>query len=325
MESASGQIWFLQLFSVLLTFGICSLGGLTLFGFLGKFWYWFDICNHFRVQYLVSLIASVAASFWIREWALGWLGLAFALINLVVIFPIFILPVGWKRGQPESRLLLANVLRKNHSYNQMLKLIRESQPDLIALVEPDQSWVNALAPLMEQYPYQHIAPRDDNYGLALFSKHPIENQKTHILAGKGTPTLSSDVCWDRRSVRIVLTHPPPPKNSNDSNWRDRQMDNLAELINDQETPVIVCGDFNITPWSPSFRRMERKGKVVDSMRGFGFQATWPADRRWLRVPIDHCLVSPDIQIVQRKVGPKIGSDHLPLIIDFRFNQPVNNR
>jgi endonuclease/exonuclease/phosphatase (EEP) superfamily protein YafD len=320
MESAPGLVWVVQLFSGLLALGIFGLGVLTLLGFFAQYGYLFDICNHFRVQYLVLVIAFAFAGIWINNWILVWLGLAIALVNLILILPIFISPIGWKHGAPEYRLLLANVLRRNHSYQLMLELIQESRPDIIALVEPDQRWLDAMVPIKDRYPFNHVIPRDDNYGLALFSQYSLENKMVQQLTEKDVPTLSAEIRFNGKGMRILVTHPPPPKKTAGLIWRDRQMDSLSRFAYNKGVHVLVCGDFNITPWSRSFRRMEHKGNLVDSTRGFGFQPTWPVDHRWFRVPIDHCLVSPGIQIVRRKVGPKIGSDHLPVIIDFRLSQ-----
>ncbi len=42
------------------------------------------------------------------------------------------------------------------------------------------------------------------------------------------------------------------------------------------------------------------------------QATWNA-RRWVpRIPIDHVVVSPEVKVIARRVGPDVGSDHLPI-------------
>ena len=319
MGSLTGQILDLQLVSALLALGIIGLSGLTLIGFFSRRSYLFDICGHFRMQYLILATGFALASLWINEWLLALISLAIASVNIIVLLPIYIRPVGWKRGQPEIRLLLANVLRKNQSYDLVLNLIRVYRPDVIVLIEPDQPWLDAMLPVNELFPYHHAAAQDDNYGLALLSRYPLENRAVHNITGKGVPTLSAEIRLDGQSVRILVTHPPPPKNYVNLSWRDSQMEGLAELAKNQDMPVILCGDFNITPWSRPFRRMEREGKLVDSTRGFGFQPTWPVDRPWLRVPIDHCLVSPNIQVVQRKVGPRIGSDHLPLIVDIRLS------
>lgn len=33
------------------------------------------------------------------------------------------------------------------------------------------------------------------------------------------------------------------------------------------------------------------------------------------IPIDHFLLSPDVKVVSREVGPEVGSDHRPVTID----------
>lgn len=40
----------------------------------------------------------------------------------------------------------------------------------------------------------------------------------------------------------------------------------------------------------------------------------------MSIPIDHCLHSPDITVINRRVGSDVGSDHYPLIIDFSINR-----
>lgn len=78
------------------------------------------------------------------------------------------------------------------------------------------------------------------------------------------------------------------------------------------------GDFNMTPWSPKFRQLVADSHLRDTVRGFGLQPTWPAGAPQFWIPIDHVLVSPDILVVDRRVGPDLGSDHYPVIVDIQL-------
>ena len=73
--------------------------------------------------------------------------------------------------------------------------------------------------------------------------------------------------------------------------------------------------------SHHFRLLLRRTGLRDSARGRGVQPTWPAGSPLLAIPLDHCLHSPDIAILQRRIGGDVGSDHYPVIVDFTFRPP----
>ena len=78
------------------------------------------------------------------------------------------------------------------------------------------------------------------------------------------------------------------------------------------------GDLNVSPWSAEFRQLLKDSQLRDSTKGFGLQPTWPTHVRLMQIPIDHLLYSSDIKIIDRRVGPNIGSDHYPLIVDLQI-------
>jgi endonuclease/exonuclease/phosphatase (EEP) superfamily protein YafD len=39
----------------------------------------------------------------------------------------------------------------------------------------------------------------------------------------------------------------------------------------------------------------------------------------MRVPIDHLLHSDTLSVVDRRLGPAMGSDHFPLIVDLQLS------
>ena len=91
---------------------------------------------------------------------------------------------------------------------------------------------------------------------------------------------------------------------------------MADLIRRQDGPTMLMGDLNTTPWAPTFRDFLDSSGMRDSRGGFGLQVTWPTYLPPLLIPIDHALVSPDISVRHFEVGPSVGSDHYPLLLDF---------
>lgn len=67
-----------------------------------------------------------------------------------------------------------------------------------------------------------------------------------------------------------------------------------------------------------FRRLLARSGLIDTLRGRGYQPTWPGHFVPLWIPLDHCLVSPDLTVLDRRVGPHVGSDHRPVIVDLAF-------
>jgi endonuclease/exonuclease/phosphatase (EEP) superfamily protein YafD len=100
--------------------------------------------------------------------------------------------------------------------------------------------------------------------------------------------------------------------------RNLEFLDLARMIGAEHDPVVLAGDLNSTGWSPRFTDLLADARLRDSRQGFGVQASWPTQFMLLGIPIDHCLVSPEIQVLDRRVGGPVGSDHLPIVIDVRL-------
>jgi endonuclease/exonuclease/phosphatase (EEP) superfamily protein YafD len=308
----AGFYWFLDAL-------VAGLGLATLAGFLGRRAWIFDLTSHFRVQYFVSLVLASAGLLLLSQWGGAATALGLALVNGVVILPRFIPLAQAASNGPANRLLLSNVLRINRSYGQLRALVAREQPDLVVLVEPDLEWVDALADLRRVYPYWQIAARNDAYGLAVLSRQPFDSAEVIHLGSAGVPSLVARLRLSNhhdRLLTVVATHPPPPKGRVDTARRNDQLQALAQFVRQQPGELILCGDLNLSPWSPHFSDLLKNSGLADSGRGFGIQPTWPAPYFLLRTPIDHCLVSSHIAVRRRRLGPGIGSDHLPVILDF---------
>ncbi len=132
----------------------------------------------------------------------------------------------------------------------------------------------------------------------------------------GLPSILAE--FDLRGNRFFLigTHAVPPTSSEYAAMRNKHLSAISEIVARLDAPVLLLGDLNVSPWSYHFGQLIRESGLRDGSRGHGIQPTWPVHMFPLLIPIDHCLYSPGIDIVNKMVGAHVGSDHYPVIVDF---------
>jgi endonuclease/exonuclease/phosphatase (EEP) superfamily protein YafD len=84
---------------------------------------------------------------------------------------------------------------------------------------------------------------------------------------------------------------------------------MATRIGQEESPVVVVGDLNVTPWSAHYRRLLAEAELIDSQRVTACNPVGPHSAGPLGLPIDHVLHSDDVTVLDRELGPSFGSDH----------------
>jgi endonuclease/exonuclease/phosphatase (EEP) superfamily protein YafD len=299
-------------------------------------WNWLaDLACQFRCQYVVIFIV-LAVILTTGKWRRSAVACCvFAVINLVVVSGAFI---GARDSSPPDarfRILQINLNYKNFDYERVENYIRTVDPDLLVLEEYTPAWGKALSlNLAAQLPYKIGIEREDPYGIAVFSRHKIEKQEILNLAGYGWPSILCQFPFAHGSLNILAVHLIGPVT--ETGWT-QQRNELSDL---RETtlhihPLCICGDFNRTPWTTNFQQLLTEEKLRDSRIGYGLQASWPTGRpivvsKLLKVPfrlelaglnllvalpIDHCLVTKELRVVHREIGPFVGSDHFPVVVD----------
>jgi endonuclease/exonuclease/phosphatase (EEP) superfamily protein YafD len=245
---------------------------------------------------------------------------ALAVVNLALIVPLY-WPVERTAGDPPiTRAMSLNLYHHNRQHARVLALIREEKPDFVLLLEVTPEWARALRPLNQDYRYSRVLPHArDSGGMALYSRLPIESLE---VPGQEDNRLPVRIALPSGNLTLLCAHPSSPSSSWDFGWRNVELDLMANWAAVQPGPLMVLGDLNTTSWSPYFADFMAASGLRDSRQGFGVQATWPALPAVLRIPIDHCLVSSQIAVFDRRVGPAVGSDHRPIIVDFTIVEPT---
>ena len=286
----------------------------TLLAFAGAWWWPFELLCHFRVHYIWLLVPLSIGLLIIKQYKTLALTTACLLWNLILVVPIYF-PQQGPVGSVTFRLMSANVHTSNQNYDQFIESVREANPDVLLVMEVDDAWMQSLQKLRVDFPYGDSKPRPDNFGIAFFSKLPVETIRIENISAARVPSVLARLTAGRAAVTVVGSHPLPPRGGRRAFLRNEQLSLTAGELTALDGPLVVAGDLNITPWSPFFRRFLRRTGLRDSRRGFGVQPTWPSRYGMAGIPIDHILVSDEISVQDGWVGPASGSDHRSVIAD----------
>ena len=284
----------------------------------GRFFFWGELFSNFRLQIAALMIPFALIVYRMRRWRWLAYGLAAAIVwSLVTLGWVYLPAAQPPAGKQKLKIMSFNVLGYNSNKDEVLGLMHDADPDVIMVLEYTEHWHRRLRSLKGKYPHQFLQPRWHGFGLGVFSKYPLSDSKVVQLTRKlvDNPSLITHVDFGGTTIRICGLHVLSPTNSYRLDLRNLQYDEVANELIGNEVPTVVMGDFNSVTWSPFVQDFMSKTGYRDSRKGFGYQASWHADFVFLRIPIDHALVSKDVCVHSRSVGGTAGSDHMPIIFE----------
>ena len=221
-----------------------------------------------------------------------------------------------QRDQPRQifKLVSYNVHLANKNYNEIAHYLLDEQPDFIGLQETGPAWEQTLQSMRASYPSQIFAHRHRFLGVALLSKHPCSSRRADFGPG-GSPVLTVNCIIGRKKISVSTLHAIPPYFSGADKERHRYFDRIAKSQKKYRN-TLISGDFNLTPFAPLFGQFLKSSGLQDSRRGFGLQTSWPTWLPFAGISIDHVFHSDSVVVINRKLGPDLGSDHYPVMVEF---------
>jgi endonuclease/exonuclease/phosphatase (EEP) superfamily protein YafD len=249
-------------------------------------------------------------------------------VNAAVIVPLY-LPASTGAVDetiPPLKIVSFNVHTSNRRFDAVAEYLLRESPEIILLLEIDNAWMQEMSQRLTGYRQIEGQAQDNNFGLALFTRTdaaPLVAKSTQLrdLSGGASagPAIQAVFHWHEQPLSLLGIHPVPPMTERNAASRDAELAAVARWSIEEQThgnAAIVIGDFNATPWSHAFRKLEYEGNLTNSQRGFGvqpsFKANWP---QLLGIPIDHCLHSKQLGVIERVVDSSgHGSDHRPLMV-----------
>ena len=207
----------------------------------------------------------------------------------------------------ELKLLTFNVNLDNAKLQPMLDWLTSQSPDVLALAEVTPAMQPLLEALAQRYPHAALRPRDDPFGMAVFSRHAW--QAARFVADGGAPQrFVAQVQAPGGAFTLHVLHPMPPISAADRAARDALLATIAGEAANAAAPrgAVLVGDLNTTPWASGLRDMAAQGWG----RASGLAPTLALGRS---LPLDHLLATrAHWQRVAHGAGPWLGSDHRPV-------------
>jgi endonuclease/exonuclease/phosphatase (EEP) superfamily protein YafD len=307
---------------ILVVIPAVALAAVTIAAFLGQWVWWLDVLANFRAQYVVALAVLGLVIMMSRWRKTGYLVLGAALVNLIVVLPLYIgSPADARVDADTIRVMSFNLLSTNEEYSEVIEYIETVDPDLVLLHEASRPWEVAIE--SAGLDYEIIRPRSDDliFGTLVLVRGADVTAISHGFAASAPRAVALDYVpagWDA-PLAVLGTHPLAPTDQERADLRDAQLGFAGEWATGQSGAFIVVGDFNATPWSWPFRRLMGTADLVNSQKGFGLQPSFPTGSNLLlRVPIDHLIHSSALEVTSRQLGPALGSDHFPLVVDLQL-------
>lgn len=296
---------------------IAGLTLATIGSFFGGQAWWLDVLSDFKTQLFTGaalLLFSSLVRWRKKEVALT---LLLLVINGATLAP-FLGMLSEERAA--TKIIAFNIYHKNLNTTPTLEFLRNENADLVVVTEVTEKWQKALEELSSIYPHRFFGP---NY------QEPGSNpHKIGILAKrawKETGVEWSEVTsrafsiWvrfssDSSKLTVAGVHLLNPVAWPASHQR-AEADALASMVKNFDGPVVVAGDFNMTPFSTRYGTMLQKSNLRRAKGGLN--PTWPALLAYLGLSLDHLLVGTGIDDAVMRTGPQLGSDHLPVIGTFK--------
>jgi endonuclease/exonuclease/phosphatase (EEP) superfamily protein YafD len=298
--------------------GIVAIAGVaTLVGLLDRVWWVFETADVFRVQYLVVLVVAALVGLLLRRLRLAAVAAVLAAVNFAVLAIPVTQHATAASGAPPSgalRLLAANVEVGNTDFAAVERLVAQTHPDIFGVTELTPVMAEHLDRGLSAYRGRVVATRTDAYGIGVYSRVPLVSAKVVHFPADGPPTVVARVRVGGKPVTVVVTHVRTPFAGS---IHVRHLHALAAAARSQlGERVVICGDFNTTPWSGPLRAFAADARLHDVYGSRAWAAySWPTWGFLLRVPIDNCFASRDVAFTGHHDGPNVGSDHRPLVVD----------
>jgi len=242
-----------------------------------------------------------------------------------------VLPRGFAAGDPlpagpTLRVLTANMMVGAADPARLVALVRTERVDLLALQEYTPQAERALdaAGLAGLLPHRSAHPIPGVGGSALYSRLPLHDDGVRMNPyefGQARATVpvpgAAPVAVESVHVTAPASTSPDLGSKVTEAWTRALAAEPPATVDGQVH--LLLGDFNATLDHAALRRLIGTGyRDAADVTGQGLSMTWPYDRLFPRVALDHVLADRRVGVRRVAVYPVPGSDHRAVLAELVF-------
>lgn len=296
---------------------LCTPLGIALAGLSGWGHRWVDILAQFTAPALVATVILTLLLALLRLRFAGVFGLAICGLLATAVWPQWFPPRGApQRGAVTISVYSANIRALNVDIDAIARSIARADADVVILVELGDAPAADLDRVLASYPHRVGAARvDRSSGPAramIASRYPLREVPEVMNDGLAAVTaVAATPLGEIGLMGVHLTRPWPFQHQ----WGQiSQVMAMTDLRDRLPGPVIVAGDFNSISSARIGRQIQAEAGLAPAP---GFPGTWHAALPSpFGITIDQVWRSPDLALLDRRLGDKNGSDHRPVITRF---------
>lgn len=278
----------------------------------------FELVTNFPVQLAIVAVIVMVAALTLRAQLTAVLAALALVVNAIVVSGIMFGDPRAATVGPRVSVGHLNAQTRHIDVDELGRYLESTRPDVFIVLDPIQSDVPALTRAAPGFRVRMVGSnevRDSDFvRTVVLSRSAIDHVRHPEDRGFGKTAVELTIAAEPTVIDLVAFGTDAPTTPSRANARDRTLNAAARWSVDHPDRRVVMGDFNATPWSPSFHRLVRDGDLFDSLSGYGLQVSWPESNPLLRIPIDHLLLGPALAAVERGTGPSFGSQHRSLLV-----------
>ncbi len=295
---------------------------LALIFFIDREIFLVDLFKSISVQAIIGFLLVAVSATTLRKTKLASLSV---MSGLLVLSSLLVQPDSAYLAQFKStdfRVAHFNVLTNNLGHASLINAVEKSEADLLSFQEVNNRWSVVLEDALgDKYPHYCISPSEDSFGIAIFSRLPIDNLSEY--EWQSMPNIAGEIRIGIEKLSFVTSHTSSPITPSRYRNRNHHLEDIQNWLHRTPAPKLAIGDYNCVSWAPQIKRFKADTEMRDS-RSY-YASTFPSWLSPFGIPIDYIFHSNDIKCTGFSTL-QTSSDHKGIVAGFEFsNSPIASR